>query len=371
MSHSAPFVRIEETDAPADEKIWNINSTAGTLAISTATDLNATINDAILMSRTGTTVDDITLTATELTIAARPTISSVTPEIRVTETDAPTLNQNWSLNFSSGSLVARLYDDSFSASTDFFSVTRSGLTASSITLDAAEINLNSTSGEVVIQSTAPKLRLFDDDEAGTDQKNWMIRSLSSSLAITTYTDGIAPVSNAMLFERTGTVVDKITLTATEVDIVGNLLVNGVAQPTITQGTWTPELWDASSSNAEGQAYGTRNGAWYQKHGEVVTIWGQLQMTALGTLTTSDVAVIGGIPFTSSATLDNGGGVSMTLATGLAITSGTTVSGRIQGSSANRIVLYVWDGTFGPSNMLISEITSDGALYFWGQYTTDA
>lgn len=59
IESGAPIIRINETDAGSDEKVWDVQSVAGDLKISTLTDALGAGNDAIVITRTGTTVDAI------------------------------------------------------------------------------------------------------------------------------------------------------------------------------------------------------------------------------------------------------------------------------------------------------------------------
>jgi hypothetical protein len=133
------------------------------------------------------------------------------------------------------------------------------------------------------------------------------------------------------------------------------------------GTWTPTLLDASLNAGESQGYENTAGH-YLKIGPRVFIGCRIAMTSLGSLTGSEQANIGGLPFTSSSTTHTENGFGFGQADGLAITAGNNVSGQIYGN-INHIRLRVWDATTGASAMTVTQVSADGILIFSGQYTT--
>lgn len=63
LNDGAPILRINETDGGTNEKVWDLYSVAGDLKLSTLTDALGAGSDAIVLSRTGITVDAIDLFA--------------------------------------------------------------------------------------------------------------------------------------------------------------------------------------------------------------------------------------------------------------------------------------------------------------------
>jgi len=61
LSDGAPILRINETDAPSNEKIWDLQSVAGVLSLITLTDALGAGNNVLAVNRTGTTVDSMDL----------------------------------------------------------------------------------------------------------------------------------------------------------------------------------------------------------------------------------------------------------------------------------------------------------------------
>lgn len=133
------------------------------------------------------------------------------------------------------------------------------------------------------------------------------------------------------------------------------------------GTWTPYLQDAthSAEGAESETYFAQYGS-YTKIGNRILIQGTLHVNSLGTLTTSEQAFVGGLPFTSSSTSSAIGTISSGFGSSLNITAGTYISGEIQ-PSTDYIELNVWSGATGAAALLISEVTTGGFIDFSGQY----
>jgi hypothetical protein len=135
-----------------------------------------------------------------------------------------------------------------------------------------------------------------------------------------------------------------------------------------EGTWSPSIEDTSANPSESQTYTTQFGR-YVKIGRQCFVTGEVTLSALGTLTTSEQAFIGNLPFTGA---DNNGSLFTSsmhvgFATGLAITAGQTVSGAIESDNGDRIALYRWDASTGVTALLISEVSADGRLVFSAQY----
>jgi len=134
-----------------------------------------------------------------------------------------------------------------------------------------------------------------------------------------------------------------------------------------EGTWTPQLADNSGDGTgESQGYATQVGT-YTKLGRVVSIQGVLEMSSLGSLTTSQSARILGLPFAPS-TLSNlrqsfavGRGSGLNLPAAYASVSLATRNG------ISYIEGKVWDGTAGGSDFLISEWSASGRIEFAGTY----
>lgn len=132
-----------------------------------------------------------------------------------------------------------------------------------------------------------------------------------------------------------------------------------------EGTWTPVLWDDSLSNSESQTYTTQVGR-YTKIGNTVFIRGRLVVNSVGTLTTTEGANIGGLPFTSATISGHLDAVCVGRGASLAIAVGSAVGGFID-SNTNYIQLTLWDAAGGTTALLVSEFSAGGDVTFSAQY----
>jgi len=130
------------------------------------------------------------------------------------------------------------------------------------------------------------------------------------------------------------------------------------------GTWTPSIADSSHDGTKA-SYSVQSGR-YEKIGKTVFYQGSITVTSLGTMTTSDNCTLEGLPFTNLSGTPGQCGFYIGYAVGLAITSGTTVTG-YQSDASTYINLVNWDGTSGTSALLVSEYSASGRLFFSGKY----
>ncbi len=133
------------------------------------------------------------------------------------------------------------------------------------------------------------------------------------------------------------------------------------------GLWTPTIQDTSFSDAESQVYSVQFGA-YTKIGNRVFITGKVGISNLGSLTTSNVAYIAGLPFNSNSASNTQGSVSFGAAESLSITGGQVVTGEVL-LGVSHIRLGLWDFSEGTTAFLVSELSVNGTLTFSGQYIT--
>ena len=130
-------------------------------------------------------------------------------------------------------------------------------------------------------------------------------------------------------------------------------------------SWTPQLWDATSSASEGQAYTADNYGRYFRMGNAVFITGRLALSSIGTLTGAEAAYIGNLPYQPvvPATINIG------YASGLNLGGNYVVSGVVSGTE-KKINLRLSDATTGGSNLSITEFGATGDISFSGWYFTD-
>lgn len=136
-----------------------------------------------------------------------------------------------------------------------------------------------------------------------------------------------------------------------------------------QGTFTVTIQDNTRSDSESQAYGTRV-AVYTKIGNIVWFSINFTTTSLGTLTTSEQAVLAGLPFTAKNTANQRSAVFVGQADQLAIPNvSENMAGQIT-ENETIIRLTLWDATTGTSIMLLSEWSADGQAVISGHYETE-
>ena len=134
-----------------------------------------------------------------------------------------------------------------------------------------------------------------------------------------------------------------------------------------EATFTVTVQDNSRSDAESQTYTTQVG-WSTKIGNIFQFGIAFEGLDLGTLTTSQGAVLAGLPVTSQNTANHRSGFGIGLGQQLAITAGQTVSGYIN-PNETVVNLYLWDAAGGQTAFLLSELSDNGLLYLGGAYET--
>ena len=174
-----------------------------------------------------------------------------------------------------------------------------------------------------------------------------------------------------------TTVVNVATGATDVEVsAGNILFGtsskgvylGVTSATAAnllddyeEGTWTPDVRDASNNGgtSESQSYGSNNSGFYTKIGRVVNASFVLQITSLGTLTTSySGRIVGGLPFTSSSTATSWFAGSIAYATGLATTDALSM---YVSSGDTGIQMTKWGVSTGTEATLLSDLSADGLI----------
>jgi hypothetical protein len=147
---------------------------------------------------------------------------------------------------------------------------------------------------------------------------------------------------------------------------GSIVLNGGdALTTYDEGIWTPSIVDSSFSGSEGVTYSAQVGT-YTRIGDEVHIQGQIIVTSLGTLTAGDPVYLAGLPFAAENVSSSRSGISVHAASGLNITAGHSIEGRIL-ENTSYADLQVWDSTAGTTSMLVSELSATGDIVFSGNY----
>ena len=129
-----------------------------------------------------------------------------------------------------------------------------------------------------------------------------------------------------------------------------------------EGTWTPVITDGTNN-----ATSDINVATYTKTGDHVHVQGRIRLSSLGAV--SGALRLTGLPFTSKAMINNFGAMTVGRATGLNLTSGTTVCGDLR-NNVTRVFLVVWDSTVGNTTLQATEFSSDGDISFSMDYLSN-
>ena len=128
-----------------------------------------------------------------------------------------------------------------------------------------------------------------------------------------------------------------------------------------EGTWVPNLWDGTNNSGLGQTYALQEG-YFTRIGRVVHFSGAIEMSGIGTLTTSTQCRVGPLPYTSSS--------SAAVTVGYVIhnigSSGQGVKAFISGSS-NYFLMGRESTTTGSTTLTITQFGASGILYFSGFY----
>ncbi len=145
VSGTAPVFRINESDAAANNKLWDVIVSAEQMAFRVLTDALAATN-WLTIDRTAGVVDTIALAATALTVAATSTFStsfvantsvaidlaSARPHVRWTETDGAANNQRWLMGPQGEQFIAAAATDTEGTITNWLAVDRTSTTIDTV-----------------------------------------------------------------------------------------------------------------------------------------------------------------------------------------------------------------------------------------------
>ncbi len=162
----------------------------------------------------------------------------------------------------------------------------------------------------------------------------------------------------VVFETSGTGVDFSAAAGG----TGNLVTSSLLDD-YEEGTFLPELWDATLSGSESQVYDIQEG-FYTKIGNRVFFTAVVAVSDKGTLAPAQAASIGALPYTNGAFEANtytGAGNDVYV-----LTAGENVMGFIDGSN-NYVQLTNWGDVNGAVTLLIQEIQLNGAVVVSGNY----
>lgn len=138
ISGTAPVLRLNESDAAVNNRLWDVIASGEALSFRVLTD--ALVSETwMAVERTAGVVDSITVTATfistqprDVTGAWSALFSNTAPQIGFNETDAAANNRLWLIGPSGEQFIMAILDDAESVATQFMAVNRTGTTVDTV-----------------------------------------------------------------------------------------------------------------------------------------------------------------------------------------------------------------------------------------------
>lgn len=178
LSGTAPVFRINESDAAANNKLWDVIASGEDLNFRALTDALAATN-WMTVARTAGTIDSVTLSApVTVTGGVLSTVAGTeaTPNVSMAVAGAPTLawkqtngaadNKNWFMNVSSETFQAYVSNDANNAFTNWLVVNRTGTTIDSVNFANGTLQYGGT--EVGFRGLPGRAFSGNDSTAATD-----------------------------------------------------------------------------------------------------------------------------------------------------------------------------------------------------------
>lgn len=231
VASANPALALQETDAAANNAIWDIAAINEQLVFRTVSDGVVAAVNWMAVDRTGTTVDLITLsapvsfTASSTATVAAVTLSNANPQAEFFESDAAANNRRWNFTAEGEQLRFRALSDDGLTVNNWLTVDRTGATIDLITLPApvthAGFSLFTRTAvggtvndvSVAISAAAPILAL-NETSAAANNRLWEISAQAEQLLFRAYTDDGLTLGTAIQVDRTGATIDQILLAAT-------------------------------------------------------------------------------------------------------------------------------------------------------------
>jgi len=233
LESTLPKIVFDDTNAAAGQGVFTISGDNETLGFGVTTDDRVTTSNAILIERTSQTIDKVSLLGSEfrsLTSINRFDNPVFIAESAAAGTGAASLGQFWVRNdvpntpmFTDDAGGDHVLNGS-SIITDVFGrtgaiVALTGDYAAFYTRpgDAEAISgawVFSNTGGLILESTLPKI-IFDDTNAAANQGVFTISGDNETLAIQVTDDARTSSATALLIERTGQTIDKVSLFGSE------------------------------------------------------------------------------------------------------------------------------------------------------------
>lgn len=233
---ATPTLRLNDSAAGTDEKIWTQQVSTGSWRLITRTDANGVGATAIQLNRTGTAVNSIALTSTALTWNGNPISTAV----------GANPSASLGLTAVNGSAATFMRSDGAPALSQSIAPTWTG----------AHIFQSAVTEH---ENAAPIIQI-DETDAAANERNWLFRSNAGALTVSTATDAAptTPVANPIIIDRTGTTVDSVAVTST------TFTFNTLPVVTEEQGTFVASFATACTTTPTVTFD-------YTKHNNVVTL----------------------------------------------------------------------------------------------------
>lgn len=299
ISAASPTWRITETDAAADNAIWQIQGNSEQFRLHAVNDALNTTTAAIAIDRTGTTIDSIALTGTALTwggntlfttandgsgsgldadlldgnssaefaqldvsntfTGAVQNINETVPKWRLTENDQAADSGVWETIVNSGNWTVRTRNDADSAGAEAINIDRSGTSVTTVTVNGTSFSLTApatiSSGSAVatptleVNTTRP-IVMWDESDGAADNQRWYFDANSEQFRGVAINDANNSSNNWVTVDRTGTTIDAVAFSGTALTWNTNTLFT-----TANDGSGSgldADLLDGSSSAAFAQ-----------------------------------------------------------------------------------------------------------------------
>lgn len=162
-------------------------------------------------------------------------------------------------------------------------------------------------------------------------------------------------------------LDVVMATGKGVDFSANTGAAGETSSVLNwyeEGTFTPFLADLTESDSEGQTYLAQYG-YYTRIGRLVHFQINLWLSSLGTLTTTEGALICGFPHSANANV--GASLAVHVTDALLDSVSRTVSGVLFATDDKIFLFEAGVSTSGPSTLVLADLGPDVALDISGSY----
>lgn len=181
---------------------------------------------------------------TGTTVPSATTVEGNDPYFAWIESDGASDQQKWRIAADTEALVGRINDDTEFNTYEWMTIHRSG-TGASIQVDtidftaATDITFNALTK---VEGGNPEFELSEND-AGTDQGRWLFEAQTETFYGNLRDDAASNLTTWLEVTRSGTgasmVADKITLTASDISLDGNIFIGDGTELTINAGQITP------------------------------------------------------------------------------------------------------------------------------------